>query len=131
MTYKPKNKVFDCYCGHEWYSTREDNEGIGYVSYRIDQCPICYRLHQIRIGSSALKHGLRCETYDMEKGWVPGDYSRANIIERVATAHYFNVKVLGSTLANMMLEKAVGDYWNEVKGYWKFGSRPEWFCPQQ
>lgn len=131
MSDRPKNKVFDCFCGHEWYSTRQDDYGVGYVSYLIEQCPMCYRRHQIKIGSSALKHGLRCETYDSKEGWVPGDYSRENIIRRVATAHYYNVKVLGNTLANKMLEKAVGDYWNEVKGYWKFGSRPEWFCPQQ
>ena len=70
-------------------------------------------------------------TNDFNKGWIPSkSYSKSDIIRRVATAHYYNVKVLGNTLANKMLEKAVGDYWNEVKGYWKSGSRPEWFSQQ-
>lgn len=126
----PKNVVFDCFCGHEWYKYRNAKQTGGYISYTIPPCPMCYRLHQIRVGSKQLSTGLRCLKYDSKKGWVPGNYSKGEVIRRVATAHYYNVKVLGNVLANKMLEKAVGDYWNEVKGYWKFGSRPEWFSLQ-
>ena len=125
-----RNKVFDCFCGHEWFYTRRTNL-VGYDELLINQCPMCFRKNQIRIGSETLRAALRCLTNDLEKGWIPSkEYSKKDIVRRVATAHYFNLQVLGNTLANKMLEKAVGDYWNEVKGYWKSGSRPEWFSQQ-
>ncbi len=126
----PASIVFDCFCGHEWVKVKEPNN-ISLLTYAIHPCIMCFRRHQIKIGSTTLKYALRCMINDFKEGWVPSkSYSKSDIIRRVATAHYYNVKVLGNTLANKMLEKAVGDYWNEVKGYWKSGSRPEWFSQQ-
>ena len=126
-----RNIVFECFCGHEWVKIRRKSR-IGMIEHIINQCPMCFRGNQIRHGSASLKYGLRCMTHDLKKGWIPSkEYSIPDIVRRVATTHYFNVKLLGNTLANKMLEKAVGDYWNEVKGYWKSGSQPEWFSKQQ
>mgnify|MGYP003388906583 FL=1 len=127
MKKHPASEVFDCFCGHEWVRVRQKNK-LSLLEYAVYQCPMCFRRHQIRIGSSGLRYGLRCMTNTWSDGWVPSkEYNMDDIIRRVATTHYFNVKVLGNALANKMLEKAVGDYWNEVKGHWKSGSRPEWF----
>lgn len=127
----PASIVFDCFCGHEFIKVREPNS-ISIVTYAVNSCIMCFRKHQINIGSTSLKYGLRCMTHDLQKGWIPSkEYSKSEIVRRVATAHYYNLKVLGNTLANKMLERAVGDYWNEVKGYWKSGSQPEWFSQQQ
>jgi len=131
MRNKPASVVFDCFCGHEWIKIKQVS-GTGMIEYLINPCIMCSRKHQINIGSTTLKYALRCMTHDLQKGWIPSkEYSKSDIVRRVATAHYFNVKALGNTLANKMLEKAVGDYWNEVKGYWKSGSQPEWFSQQQ
>jgi len=127
LEHHPKTIVFDCFCGHEWIKIRQTHSPAG-VQYLVNPCIMCSRKHQINIGAETLKVALRCLIRDSENGWVPEKtYSKSRIIDRVARAHYFNLKVLGNTLANKMLEKAVGDYWNEVKGHWKSGSRPEWF----
>lgn len=127
MDDRPLNVVFDCYCGHEWVKVRK-YDTIGLNEYWIKQCPMCFRRHQIKIGSRTLKKAIRNLVYDSKKRqWVPAkEYCVNKITDRIARAHYFNVKVLGTTLSNMMLHKAMGDYWNEVKGHWKYGSRPEW-----
>lgn len=125
---KPREQVIVCLCGVENVAKRRDKS----VTYfELPPCESCYRLHQIRFGSKQLRVDLR--NLKVEGGkWVPSKkYDVDEIKMRVARTHYYNVVTLGNTLANKMLEKAIGDYWNEVKGHWKFGSRPEWFSLPQ
>jgi len=131
MSDTPYQIVFECFCGYEHVKKREKSVASS-RHYRIDQCEMCFRRHQINIGSKALYSGLRMMYYPEGKRVFTGkEYDVDEVVRRVATAHYYNVKVLGNALANRMLEKAIGDYWNEVKGHWKFGSRPEWFVLPQ
>ena len=120
----PKEKVVVCLCGSENIARRRDAT---VTYYELPSCQSCYRMHQIRTGSDQLRLDLR-NLKSVNNQWVPSEkYDVHDIKMRVARTHYFNVITLGNTLANKMLEKAIGDYWNEVKGHWKFGSRPEWF----
>lgn len=126
-----KTIVFDCFCGHEHVRHFKRGRGNSPDTWVIHPCEVCARLHQIRVGSSQLYKDLRLLTRP-DKEWVPSkNYDVQAVKIRVAKTHYYNVIALGNYLANKMLHKALSDYWNEVKGHWKFGSQPGWFSQQQ
>lgn len=120
-----EQKVKVCWsCGNEClYTYRRFGN-----CWETNACEICVKHWAIRRFTNQFYLDLR--NLVRKKGdpwsWVTEDDSDIDRIEdRVVSTLYWACRELGSETATLILNKAIKDYWNEVKGHWVYSSRSE------
>lgn len=120
-----EQKVKVCWsCGNEClYTYRKLGN-----CWETNACEICVKHWAIRRFTNQFYLDLR--NLVRKKGdpwsWVTEDDSDIDRIEdRVVSTLYWACRELGSETATLILNKAIKDYWNEVKGHWVYSSRSE------
>lgn len=122
---KPKNnfqRVEGCRCGNEYLLTYK-TFGTCWETYG---CPICIKHWAIERFGRQFYLDLRnlVRKSGMNAGWEVEDAGNLNRInKRVRRTMWFACNNLGTELASIILNKAIKDYWNEVKGHWVHSHR--------
>ena len=118
MSRNGEQKITECWsCGNEYVSTYK-TFGNCWETYG---CEICTKYWNIeRYGKQFyldIRNLVRAPYPD--SGWVTEDdtdLKRINL--RVRRTMLWVCKEIGTELAVLILNKAIKDYWNEVKGHW-------------
>ena len=96
--------------------------------WETNACEICVKHWGIKRYTNQFYLDIRnlVRKYGDRWSWITeddGDLER--IKERVERTMGWACKELGTELATLILNKAIKDYWNEVKGHWVYSSRSE------
>lgn len=96
--------------------------------WETNACEICVKHWGIRRYTKQFYLDLRnlIRKYGDRWSWITEDDGDIDRIEdRVVRTLYWACRELGSETATLILNKAIKDYWNEVKGHWVYSSRSE------
>jgi len=123
MRQNGEQKITECWsCGNEYVSTYKTFGNC----WETSSCEICYKHWAIERYTRQFYLDLRnlVRAPYPDNGWVTKDDSDIEQInKRIRRTMWFACRELGTELASLILNKAIKEYWNEVKGHWVHSSR--------